>query len=148
MIYEVLGKLTTDGAALTLRKDGTNLHAPVPAAQFSDQLRREYDALIAELKGELAALTTASDLEYVWNIEGEDNILAKAREAIRPGQAARARGAGAVYLVRAAPRPGGGDWAWGAGCALYHHRRRSTWCARWSSPPCPKRLAARRHSSA
>jgi HTH-type transcriptional regulator, sugar sensing transcriptional regulator len=85
MIYEVLGKLTTRGAALTLRKDGTNLHAPVPAAEFLDQLRREYDALIAELKGELAALTTASDLEYVWNIEGEDNILAKAREAI--GQA-------------------------------------------------------------
>src|SRR5512136_371894 len=81
MIYEVLGKLTTRGAALTLRKEGTNLHAPVPAAEFLDQLRREYDALIAELKGELAALTTASDLEYVWNIEGEDNILAKAREA-------------------------------------------------------------------
>jgi len=85
MIYEVLGKLTARGAALTLRKDGANLHAPVPAAEFLDQLRHEYDALISELKGDLAALTAASDLEYVWNIEGEDNILAKAREAI--GQA-------------------------------------------------------------
>jgi HTH-type transcriptional regulator, sugar sensing transcriptional regulator len=87
MIYEVLGKLTVRGAAITLRKEGANLHAAVPAAGFLDQLRREYEALIASLKGELAALTSPSDLEYVWNIEGEDNVLAKAREAI--GQAGR-----------------------------------------------------------
>lgn len=87
MIYEVLGKLTARGAAIMLRKDGANLYAPVPASEFLDQLRREYDALITSLKDDLSALAEASDLEYVWNIEGEDNIVAKARDAIGQAQA-------------------------------------------------------------
>lgn len=83
MIYEVLGKLTARGAAMTLRTGGATKYAPVPAAEFLDQLQREYEELIASLKDDLAALTTAPNLEYVWNIEGRENIMAKALEMIR-----------------------------------------------------------------
>lgn len=83
MIYEVLGKLTARGAAMTLRKGGATQYAPVPAAEFLDQLHREHKELIFSLKDDLAALTSAPDLEYVWNIEGHENIMAKAEEMIR-----------------------------------------------------------------
>jgi sugar-specific transcriptional regulator TrmB len=82
MIYEVLGKLTARGAAMTLRKGGSTQYAPVPAAEFLDQLLEEQEGLIVSLKDDLAHLTTAPDLDYVWNIEGHENILAKAEEMI------------------------------------------------------------------
>ena len=82
MIYEVLGKLTARGAAMTLRKGGSTQYAPVPAAEFLDQLLQEQEELIVSLKDDLAHLTSAPDLDYVWNIEGHENILAKAEEMI------------------------------------------------------------------
>jgi sugar-specific transcriptional regulator TrmB len=82
MIYEVLGKLSTRGAAMTLRSGGTNRYTAVEADDFLDQLGRERDALISSLKISLTALETVPDLEYVWNIEGHENIIAKAEEMI------------------------------------------------------------------
>jgi len=82
MIYEVLGKLVARGAAMTLRKEASTLYAPVSAAEFFDQLHREHEDLVTSLKGDLASLSSTSDLDYVWNIEGHDNIMAKAEEMI------------------------------------------------------------------
>jgi sugar-specific transcriptional regulator TrmB len=92
MIYEVVGKLTTRGAAMTLRTGGSTKYAPIPAAEFFDQLHREHEELIDSLKDDLMAFASAPNLDYVWNIEGHENILAKAMEMI--GQA-KAR----VYLA-------------------------------------------------
>jgi len=92
MIYEALGKLTARGAAMTLRKGNSTQYAPVPANEFLDQLRREHEELAISLKDDLATLASPADLEYVWNIEGHENIMAKAREMI--GQA-RSR----IYLA-------------------------------------------------
>jgi len=86
MIYEVLGKLTVRGAAMTLRKEGSTQYAPVPAHEFLAQLQHEQDALIGALEEELAGLGAASDLDYVWNIDGHENIMAKAREMIDRAQ--------------------------------------------------------------
>ena len=83
MIYEVLGKLTARGAAMTLRKGGSTQYAPVPAVEFLDQLHRDHKELVVSLKDDLAVLTSAPDLEYVWNIEGPENVMAKAEEMIR-----------------------------------------------------------------
>jgi sugar-specific transcriptional regulator TrmB len=82
MIYEVLGKLTTRGAAMTLRQEGSTKYAPVPAEEFLAQLEREQEELITSLRDDLATLDSASDLEYVWNIMGHENIMAKAEEMI------------------------------------------------------------------
>lgn len=92
MIYEVLGKLTARGAAMMLRKEGATKYAPVPAVEFLDQLHRDHEELIASLKEDLAALNSAPDLEYVWNIEGQGNILAKAEEMIDQAE-------GQIYLA-------------------------------------------------
>jgi len=85
MIYEVMGKLTARGAAMTLRTGSATKYAPVPAVEFLDQLQREQKELVDSLKDELTALGSVPDLEYVWHIEGYDNIMGKAMEMI--GQA-------------------------------------------------------------
>jgi sugar-specific transcriptional regulator TrmB len=86
MIYEVLGKLTARGAAMTLRKGDSTQYAPIPADEFLDQLLAEQEELIVSLKDSLAHLTSAPDLEYVWNIMGHENILTKAEEMIDQAQ--------------------------------------------------------------
>jgi Cd2+/Zn2+-exporting ATPase len=86
MIYEVLGKLAGRGAALTLRIEGGTKYAPVPAQEFFDQLQQEYTRLTTSLKEDLSSLASASDLEYVWNIEGHENIMTKAREMIEQAE--------------------------------------------------------------
>ncbi|MCP4356697.1 MAG: TrmB family transcriptional regulator [Chloroflexi bacterium] len=82
MIYEVAGKLTTRGAAMKLPKEGTTKYTAVPAAEFLDQLHREHEALTTSLKDNLATLTSTTEMDYVWNIEGHENIIAKAIEMI------------------------------------------------------------------
>jgi sugar-specific transcriptional regulator TrmB len=82
MIYEVLGKLVTRGAVMTLRKEGSTQYAPVEANEFLDQLHRDHKDLIVSIKNDLTALESATDLEYVWNIDGHDHIMAKAQEMI------------------------------------------------------------------
>jgi sugar-specific transcriptional regulator TrmB len=87
MIYEVVGKLTARGAAMTLRTGGATKYAPVPAVEFLDQLHREHEELTDSLKDDLAVLTSVPDLEYVWNIEGHENIMGKAMEMIDQAEA-------------------------------------------------------------
>jgi sugar-specific transcriptional regulator TrmB len=82
MIYEVLGKLVTRGAAMTLRREGGNKYAPVPASGFLDQLQHDHEQLVASLKNDLRALDETSAMEYVWNIDGNENVMAKAVEMI------------------------------------------------------------------
>jgi sugar-specific transcriptional regulator TrmB len=92
MIYEVMGKLTARGAAMTLRTGGTTKYAPIPASEFLSQLQREQENLLVSLQDELSALSSLPDLDYVWNIEGHENVVAKALEMIN-------QSAGQVYLA-------------------------------------------------
>jgi Cd2+/Zn2+-exporting ATPase len=82
MIYEALGKLVLRGAAMTLRKGDTTYYAPVPPEEFLDQLHREHEELVDSLKGDLVGLASPLDLEYVWNFEGHESVMAKAEEMI------------------------------------------------------------------
>jgi len=86
MIYEVLGKLVARGAAMTLQTGEGVRYAPAAAREFFDQLHRDHEELIDSLKQDLTALASAPDLEYVWNIEGQGNIMDKAMEMIRQAQ--------------------------------------------------------------
>jgi sugar-specific transcriptional regulator TrmB len=86
MIYEAMGKLVARGAAMTLRVEGGVKYAPVPPEEFFAQLQREQEELIGSLQSDLTALGTTSDLDYVWNIEGHENILAKAEEMLAQAQ--------------------------------------------------------------
>jgi len=82
MVYEVLSKLTARGAAMELRKEGKTQYAPIPPEEFLNQVHRDHEELIDSLRDDLMGLGETTDLEYVWNIEGYDNVMAKAREMI------------------------------------------------------------------
>lgn len=86
MIYEVVGKLTARGAAMLLQTGGSTKYAPVPAEEFLDHLQQEHEALVESLKEDLSSFASAPDLDYVWNIEGHGNIIARAREMIGKAQ--------------------------------------------------------------
>ena len=82
MIYEVVGKLVSRGAAMSLRTGGAVKYAPVPADEFLDQFRREQNELTDALRNDLASFSSAPDLDYVWNIAGQENIIGRAIEMI------------------------------------------------------------------
>jgi sugar-specific transcriptional regulator TrmB len=86
MIYEVLGKLTARGAAMELRKEGKTQYAPIPPKEFLNQVHHQHEELVTALQDDLEGLGKTSDLAYVWNIEGYDNVMAKSREMIRHAQ--------------------------------------------------------------
>jgi sugar-specific transcriptional regulator TrmB len=68
---------------MKLHKFGGNQYAPVPVDKFLDQIQHDHDYLVSSLKEDLSSIDTTSDTEYVWNIDGHDNIMAKAVEMIR-----------------------------------------------------------------
>jgi len=82
MIYEALGKLVARGAAMTIRREGGNKYAAVPAAEFLDHVARDHGRLVDTLRDELRRFDAKPTLEYVWNVEGHDSVMAKAREMI------------------------------------------------------------------
>jgi sugar-specific transcriptional regulator TrmB len=81
-IYEVGSRLVVRGAAMILRMESTDKYAPVPAIELLEQLRRRYGRLVASLKEELAGLNSVPEPKPVWNIEGRENTIAKAKEMI------------------------------------------------------------------
>jgi len=86
MVYEVLGKLVNRGAVL-ITHDGDNvLYAPVPPVELMERLQREQKELTEGLKRDLAQVSQHSDEEYVWRIEGYENILARAWKLIEGAQ--------------------------------------------------------------
>jgi Cd2+/Zn2+-exporting ATPase len=92
MVYEVLSKLTARGAAMELRKGNKKQYAPTSPDVLLDQLAKEHKRVVSSLREDLADVGQTSDLEYVWNIDGYENVMTRAKEMI--GQAEQS-----VYLA-------------------------------------------------
>jgi len=86
MIYEVLRKLVDRGAALTTHDGDNTLYAPLPPLEMIERLQREHAELTAGLKRDLAQVSHRSEEEYVWRIEGYENISARAWKLIERAQ--------------------------------------------------------------
>lgn len=86
MIYEVLNKLIARGAALSSMAERTTLYAPVGPDELLDRLRHEFEEQLDSARRALATISSPPQAEYVWNIEGGDNILAKARDMIESAE--------------------------------------------------------------
>jgi sugar-specific transcriptional regulator TrmB len=87
MITHIADGLASRGAVVTLPTGDTIEYAPVPAEEFLDRLHQEHEELMAALKDELGSLTETPDLDCVWNIRGQANIIARAKSIL--GQARR-----------------------------------------------------------
>jgi hypothetical protein len=54
--------------------------------EFLDRLHREHGELTAFLRNNLATISSCPDLEYLWTIEGQDNIMDRATKMISQAQ--------------------------------------------------------------
>lgn len=82
MIYEVLNKLIARGAALSSLAERTTLYIAVAPDELLDRLRHEFEEQLDAARRALSSISSPPQMDYVWNIEGGDNILAKARDMI------------------------------------------------------------------
>lgn len=82
MIYEVLGRLANRGAVVSTVTDGTQRYMPIPADELLDRMYEAYRTQIEAVRRDLDGLTPGGELDYVWNLKGYDNIIARAREMI------------------------------------------------------------------
>ncbi len=83
MIYESLNKLAARGAVLTQSFGETTRYAPVPPEQLLSRMRRELDDQVEALSRDLKGLVTGeASTGGIWNLTGQQNILAFARQMI------------------------------------------------------------------
>lgn len=83
MVYEALGRLANRGAVMTLPSGDTTRYAPVPVSALLDGLRHSYENALDAAHESLSLEEKATPREQVWNIDGRDAVLARAREMIR-----------------------------------------------------------------
>ncbi|MGE5559588.1 MAG: TrmB family transcriptional regulator [Chloroflexota bacterium] len=83
MVYEALGRLANRGAVMSLPSGDTTRYAPVPVNTLLDSLRHTYEDALDAAHETLIREQTATPREQVWNIDGRDAVLARAREMIR-----------------------------------------------------------------
>ncbi len=86
MVYQVLAKLVNRGAALVTHDGNAVLYAPVPPLELIQRLQREHDELTEALKRELTQVGQQPDEEYVWRLEGYENVLARSWKLIEGAQ--------------------------------------------------------------
>lgn len=86
MVYEALGRLTNKGAVMSLPLGDTTRYAPVPVDVLLDSLRHKYEDALDAAHERLSQEEQHTPLEQVWNIDGRDAILTRAREMIRKAQ--------------------------------------------------------------
>ncbi len=86
MVYEALGRLVHRGAVMSLPSGDTTRYAPVPINTVLDNLRHKYEEALDAAHLELFKHESRTPLEQVWNIDGREAVLARAREMIRQSE--------------------------------------------------------------
>ncbi|MGE5579421.1 MAG: TrmB family transcriptional regulator [Bacillota bacterium] len=80
MVYEALGRLSNKGAVMSLPLGDTTRYAPVPVNVLLDNLRHKYEDTLDAAHERLSQEEQRTPLEQVWNLDGRDAILTRARE--------------------------------------------------------------------
>ncbi len=83
MVYEALGRLSNKGAVMSLPLGDTTRYAPVPVNILLDNLRHKYEDALDAAHERLSQEEQRTPLEQVWNLDGRDAILTRAREMVR-----------------------------------------------------------------
>lgn len=83
MVYEALGRLANKGAVMSLPLGDTTRYAPVPVSVLLDNLRHRYEDALDAAHDVLSQEELRTPLEQVWNIDGGDAVLTRAREMVR-----------------------------------------------------------------
>lgn len=74
-IYDVLAKMARNGLVLEVE---TGLYVPLPADELVRRLRARFEANLAELEKQLAAVASDTAYEYIWSLKGYETVMARA----------------------------------------------------------------------
>jgi sugar-specific transcriptional regulator TrmB len=81
-VYETLERLTSKGFAVTLPAEPAE-YAPVPIEELSTRMRGAFESTMTSLEAEVRKITAGNPPEGIWNLQGRDAILARAREMVK-----------------------------------------------------------------
>jgi hypothetical protein len=81
-IYAVIDRLEKRGAVTRIEFGDGVKYAALPAAEMLARLSQSVESHLAGAGDALSTLATAPASEHVWNIEGYDNIIARAESVI------------------------------------------------------------------
>ncbi len=79
-IYDVLRSLTAKGFVIEVN---TGLYAPLPADELVRRLRHNFEATIQAFEDEIAKAGQQNNFEFIWTLNGYDNVMEKARHMIQ-----------------------------------------------------------------
>jgi Cd2+/Zn2+-exporting ATPase len=86
MVYEALGRLSNRGAVMSLPTGDTTRYAPIAVHELLDKLRHRYEDAIDVAQDVLEPEEQEVPIEQVWNIDGREAVLARAREMLKKAQ--------------------------------------------------------------
>jgi predicted transcriptional regulator len=82
-VYPIIDRLEKRGAATRIETGGGGVkYAALPAEAMLARLSRSVESHLAGAGAALGNLAETSSAEYVWNIDGYDNMLARAEQLI------------------------------------------------------------------
>ena len=81
-VYPVIDRLEKRGAVTRIEVGDGVKYAALPAAEMLARLSRNVESHLAGAASALGDLAQATTSEYVWNIDGYDNALARAEQLI------------------------------------------------------------------
>ena len=85
-IYAIIDRLEKRSAVTRIEVGDGVKYAALPADEMLDRLSRTVEAHLSDARGALEGLGEAGDAAYVWNIEGYDNMIARAEAVIGGAQ--------------------------------------------------------------
>jgi hypothetical protein len=85
-IYAIVDRLEKRSAVTRVAVGDGVKYAALPADEMLDRLSRTVEAHLSDARGALDGLGEAGDAAYVWNIEGYDNMIARAEAIIGGAQ--------------------------------------------------------------
>lgn len=74
MIYEVLGKLMDKGAVHLVPSEPVK-YSPVPAEEFIDMLRNQFEQSFSYLAQKLPVLQQEREMDVIWHIRSDEQVL-------------------------------------------------------------------------
>ncbi len=90
-IYETLERLTARGYAIALKSEPVE-YSPLAVPELLAHLQEQFDGALSTLETELSKLSAAQITESIWNLQGREDILRRARAMISGAQES-------IYLV-------------------------------------------------
>jgi predicted transcriptional regulator len=81
-VYPLLDRLEQRGAVTRVQGKKAQLYAAIPSEQMLSSLGRTVESQLADAKRELSNVKPAAPAEYVWNIQGYEQVLERAKTVI------------------------------------------------------------------